>query len=185
MLARFKGLLELPFTERHQAPEKKAERVEAFHCSLSWTVCILAALTIAMHVICSLAVAGMREVAELGEAPPVSAKVCAEVVEFSAITSVGLLLLAAGLFHFRGYRHAFEVHVETYKAMTEIFTEARRRLWLGRNQPTDLPMPPLAADYDPQKEAQQILKELGADALGENSDWAATHHSRPLEPPLG
>lgn len=179
-------MLKVPQIEQHEPAERIAEKRAAFWGSFWRAIGLIAVLAAVIYAIPSLHEPPWSPVPEPnGEAARTSAEKAAEWIEFASITSIGLLLLAAGLFHFRGYRLAFEVHVETYGAMKQIFGEASRRLRRERNQPTDLTPPPRTARYNAREEMQAVLRELGADALGENSDWAATHHSRPLEPPLG
>jgi hypothetical protein len=177
ILAFFEGLLKLPHVSHRKTAQEKAEDRSAFWCSAWLTAGLLAAVAAGIYATLQLCAPTVMHNEE-------TFKTVAGWIEFFSITAVGLLLLAAGLFHFRGYRHAYEVHVETNKSMIQIFSEAGRRLDHQLNQPSDLPAH-RPKKYRPKRESRAILTELGADALAENSDWAATHHSRPLEPPLG
>lgn len=192
----FAGLLEVPRWVPREAEEDRSHRIAAFRRGLIWLTVSLAVGMIAMSIIAprathetihpaaaeTHAVSGETETRETPEhAEDSSAEFFAEWVEFSAITSIGLLLLAAGLFHFRADRHAFEAHAESYESMFQVFTEALARLKHDRLAPNN----PNAAGPDRARPSRAVLEDLGKAALGENGNWAATHHSRPLQPPIG
>jgi hypothetical protein len=188
ILEHFEALLHFPKVESREAPLDQPKNADAFWRSFGLMVCLIGVLAAGIYAVFPLeppAPVPAAHAVHDAPAPQAAHNELAGWIEFFSITSVGLLLLAAGLFHFRGYRHAYEVHVATYESMIQVFGEARRRLHRQINQPTDLTPQPRPRNYRHKSEMQTILTELGADALAENSDWAATHHSRPLEPPLG
>jgi hypothetical protein len=65
---------------------------------------------------------------------------------------------------------ALSQHVKQYDRMGTLFGLAERRL-------------AQCAEAGQSEEAQQIILELGREALAENGDWVMTHRERPVDVP--
>lgn len=79
--------------------------------------------------------------------------------------------IAAGLLFGYAEKRSFSAHARQYEKMSVLFAKAKRQLeeCLSR---------------DGFAEAQDIIYELGKEALKENGDWVLTHRERPIEVPL-
>jgi hypothetical protein len=100
----------------------------------------------------------------------------------------GLILLIAlipamgALLHYYTEKMAFEEHAKQYERMTALFTGANQALepiLLKLHQVKDDP----TLMEKCQQEAQEMLFELGKEALEENGDWVLLHRKKPLELP--
>jgi hypothetical protein len=80
------------------------------------------------------------------------------------------LAVAAGLRHGYNEQMAYSEHAKQFGRMSELFDAAERHLarQLGANE---------------HHRAQELLKEVGEEALEENGDWVLLHRERPLEVP--
>lgn len=100
------------------------------------------------------------------------------------IISTGACLLSGALLLAWGERSFHAEHLRNYCSMRFLFKAANRKL---RNLTDDLE----AINKDPKgpiveerliHEAQDIIYQLGCEALNENAEWLILHRSRPLEP---
>ena len=69
-------------------------------------------------------------------------------------------------------RMAFAPQAKRYRWMAELFTRTEARLHAA-----------IAAHNT--GDAQQLIRELGSEALEENGDWVLMHRERPPEAPKG
>lgn len=88
------------------------------------------------------------------------------------LVSTGMAPVIAALIHGYNEKRALTEHIKQYERMGVLFRRARRRLHnLLRSR---------SRDHDT---AQQLVFELGREALAENGDWVLLHRQRPLEVP--
>ncbi|MGA2738450.1 MAG: hypothetical protein ABSG65_13500 [Bryobacteraceae bacterium] len=81
---------------------------------------------------------------------------------------VETLLAAGALWHNCNKLMAYEQHAKQYGRMYDLFAYASKRI-------SD------AVSKERVKEAQELLRELGKQALAENGDWVLIHRERPIE----
>jgi hypothetical protein len=88
------------------------------------------------------------------------------ILYFASIFPIG-----AGLLFGYAEKRSLAAHARQYEKMSVLFAKAKRQLeeCLSRDAFT---------------EAQEIIYELGKEALKENGDWVLTHRDRPIEVPL-
>ena len=84
--------------------------------------------------------------------------------------AIVMLLVVAGLRHGYNQQLARSEHAKQCSRMSELFDIGERSLD-GLLK---------AGDHDA---AEELLKELGEEALEENGDWVLLHRERPLEVP--
>jgi len=96
----------------------------------------------------------------------------------------GAMLVIGGLGLAYSERRLYAEHTRKYAAMEDLFTCADRRLAdLLRQYEVDAPDSP--EEKRTFQEIQDLLYQLGCEALDENAEWLILHRSRPLEPVLG
>jgi hypothetical protein len=90
----------------------------------------------------------------------------APILYFASIFPIG-----AGLLFGYAEKRSLAAHARQYEKMSALFAKAKRQLeeCLSR---------------DAFAESQEIIYELGKEALKENGDWVLTHRDRPIEVPL-
>lgn len=92
------------------------------------------------------------------------------------ILAMAIFPIVAALFHSLVHQRALAEHAKQYGRMGMVFENASSRL-------TQIVGPEGLSDYpDPAqlKWAQDLILELGKEALTENGDWVLTHRERPL-----
>jgi hypothetical protein len=82
-----------------------------------------------------------------------------------------LPLAMAGLLHNYVGKRALSEHIKQYERMSRVFKRAEEQLRLMLK----------AAQFGA---ANELLTELGREALEENGDWVLLHRERPPEVPL-
>jgi hypothetical protein len=100
----------------------------------------------------------------------------------SLLLLIALIPATGALLHHYTEKMAFEEHAKQYERMTALFTRASQALEpiiLKLRQAKDDPN--MTEKY--QTEAQQVLFELGKEALEENGDWVLLHRKKPLDLP--
>ena len=95
-----------------------------------------------------------------------------EIAHAVTVVMVALLLVAAGLFHGYAEKRAYGEHVESYRRTARIFDYYKREIETAL----------VHLDSD---KARNGFRDLGREALRENTDWVRLHRWRPLEVPLG
>jgi len=88
-----------------------------------------------------------------------------------AVLTIGVLLVAAGLLHAYLDKRALSSHIKRYSRTLQLYDDAKRQIEeaLARND---------------EKRACKLFRELGREALDENSDWVVVVRDRPLEVPV-
>jgi hypothetical protein len=86
------------------------------------------------------------------------------------VFSMGLALVIGGLLAGYGERRALAEHIRQYAQMATIFASAEQRL-------KEL------LEKGEQRQALDLIEELGKEALGENGDWVILHRERAVEVP--
>lgn len=90
------------------------------------------------------------------------------------VTIVALTAVVAGLLHNYSEKRAWSAHSKQYGRMRLVFAQAA------------LKMEPLLEQPDRNGDAaQQLLRDLGKEALIENGDWLLLHRERPMDVPGG
>jgi hypothetical protein len=88
------------------------------------------------------------------------------------LVAIALAPILAGLMIGYSEKRAYSDHAKQYERMSIIFANARQHL-------TRL------LDEEDYSRAQQLIAELGREALMENGDWVLIHRDRPIEVPKG
>lgn len=88
------------------------------------------------------------------------------------VVAIVLATVSAALLYDYADRRAFSVHARRYKWMESLFANASKKLesCLKENR---------------LKDAQELVKELGKEALAENGEWVISHRERPIRLPVG
>ena len=91
----------------------------------------------------------------------------------AGVVTISIAAVASGLLASYAEKRAFGIHVKRYRRMRRIFLQAAASLdaILKREPFTD-------RDYT---DAQEVIRELGKEALLENAAWVILHRERPLE----
>jgi hypothetical protein len=142
----------------HHALEKDEHRIELLLNISLWLAAALAAVLILPHLI---PVHALEAVMHFVEIPAIHGSIMLAIV---------MLLVAAGLRHGYNQQLARSEHAKQFSRMSEMFDIGDRRL----NELLS------AGDHE---RAEELIKELGAEALEENGDWVLLHRERPLEVP--
>lgn len=79
--------------------------------------------------------------------------------------------IGAGLLFGYAEKRSLAAHARQYEKMSALFAKAKRQLEESLSR-------------DGFADAQEIIYELGKEALKENGDWVLTHRDRPIEVPL-
>jgi hypothetical protein len=95
-----------------------------------------------------------------------------EIAHAVTVVMVARLLVTAGLFHGYAEKRAYGEHVESYRRTARIFDYYKREIQTAL----------VHLDSD---KARKGFRDLGREALRENTDWVRLHRWRPLEVPLG
>jgi hypothetical protein len=142
----------------HHALEKDERRIELL---LNISLGLTAALALALIVPHLVHVHALEAVMHFVEIPAIHGTIMLAIV---------MLLVAAGLRHGYNQQLARSEHAKQFSRMSEMFDIGERRLneLLGAGEP---------------ERAEDLLKELGEEALEENGDWVLLHRERPLEVP--
>jgi len=91
----------------------------------------------------------------------------------AGIVVIALTAVASGLLASYAEKRAFGVHVKRYRRMRRIFVHAAARLdEIFHREPFT------ETDYS---NAQDVIRDLGEEALLENAGWVILHRERPLE----
>jgi hypothetical protein len=83
-----------------------------------------------------------------------------------------MMAVIAASMHTYADKKALAQHAKQYKRMRSVFAHAERRLCKD-------------IDEGELHRAEQIILELGKEALAENGDWVMTHRERPVDVPHG
>lgn len=142
----------------HHALEKDEVLIERLLNLSFWLTAALAVMLIVPHL---LHVHALEAVMHVIEIPAVHGTIMLVIV---------MLLVAAGLRHGYNQQLARSEHAKQFSRMSELFDIGERRL----NELLE------AGDHG---QAEDLIKELGAEALEENGDWVLLHRERPLEVP--
>ena len=144
------------FVRSTSAEHRRALR---FNDSASWT--FSGGLVIALGVLAWLVIVN----------PRIEGETWVEVF----VTVVALTAVVAGLLHNYSEKRAWSAHSKQYGRMGLIFGQAA------------LKMEPLLKQTGPAEcdAAQQLLRDLGNEALIENGDWLLLHRERPIDVPGG
>ena len=86
------------------------------------------------------------------------------------VTTIGLLGLGGALLHAYAERHAFAEHARQYERMAHVFASA------------EVALEALVAQHRTDG-VEQLVLELGREALAEHGDWVLLHRDRPIELP--
>ena len=142
----------------HHALEKDERLIERLLNVSLWLTAGLALALIVPHL---LHVHALEAIMHFVEIP---------VVHGGIMLAIVMLLIAAGLRHGYNQQLARSEHAKQFSRMSEMFDIGERRLVQLLE----------AGDHE---QAEELLRELGAEALEENGDWVLLHRERPLEVP--
>jgi len=93
------------------------------------------------------------------------------------LAGVGMTLVLSAMAHFYGEKRAFAAHEHQYRPIRDLHAEAMRRFDLIQSDPS-------LSESERQSRLQDLLRELGSNALAENAEWLSAHRERPLEVPV-
>lgn len=93
------------------------------------------------------------------------------------LAGVGITLVLSAIAHFYGEKRAFAAHTRQYEPIRDLYAEALRRFDIIESDGSLL-------EAEKQHRLQDLLHELGCDALAENAEWLSAHRERPLEVPV-
>jgi hypothetical protein len=144
--------------KEHHALEKDEARIERLLNVSLGLAAALAAVLIVPHL---LPLHVLEVIMHAVEIPAVHGAIMLAIV---------MLLVAAGLRHGYNQQLARSEHAKQFSRMSAMFDIGERQLYQLL----------IAGDHD---RAEELIKELGAEALEENGDWVLLHRERPLEVP--
>jgi hypothetical protein len=142
----------------HHALEKDERRIELLLGISLWLTAALALALIVPHL---LHIHALEAVMHFVEIP---------VIHGTIMLVIVMLLVAAGLKHGYNQQLARSEHAKQFSRMSEMFDIGEGRLVQLLE----------SGDHD---QAEELLEELGEEALEENGDWVLLHRERPLEVP--